>query len=140
MNILIYRSWKKSMNIKTNEYICPNMFEYIQISLYSFHTLLDNKSEDCFPFRSIYASTTVRNTEKFANIFIPTISFLGIICNILNIYVLSNSETRAASTVFSVSLLFLTQSLYALVACMFYTFFSLNSISFAKPVVFKALL
>ena len=63
-----------------------------------------NKSEDCFPARSVYVSTTVRNIEKFASIFIPTMSVFGIICNILNIYVLSRFRIK---TCFHRLLLFL---------------------------------
>ena len=37
MNIQVYSAWKKSTNIKTNEYIRPNILEYIQISEYSSH-------------------------------------------------------------------------------------------------------
>ena len=63
--------------------------------LVTFTLALGNKSEDCFPSRSLYVSTTVRNAEKFGNIFIPTMSFLGIICNILNIYVLSRFRNKS---------------------------------------------
>ena len=54
-----------------------------------------NKSDKCFPARSIYVSTNVRNIEKFASIFIPTMSLFGIICNILNIYVLSRFRIKS---------------------------------------------
>ena len=54
-----------------------------------------NKSEDCFPARSVYVSTTVKNIEKLASIFIPTLSVFGIICNILNIYVLSRFKIKS---------------------------------------------
>ena len=39
MTIRIYLAWKKTKNIKTNEYICPNIFEYIEISEYVSHTV-----------------------------------------------------------------------------------------------------
>ena len=54
-----------------------------------------NKSEDCFPARSVYVSTTVKNIEKLASIFIPTMSVFGIICNILNIYVPSRFRSKS---------------------------------------------
>ena len=38
MNIRTYFPWKKSTNVYTNEYICLNIFEYIQISEYLSHT------------------------------------------------------------------------------------------------------
>ena len=38
MNIQIYWAWKKSTNIRTNEYIFPNIFTNIWISEYLSHT------------------------------------------------------------------------------------------------------
>ena len=40
MKIRIYSPWKNLTNIWTNEYICQNIFEYIQISKYLSHTEL----------------------------------------------------------------------------------------------------
>ena len=44
MIIRIYSPWKKFTNAWTNEYICLNIFEYIRITKYSSHTVIQDKT------------------------------------------------------------------------------------------------
>ena len=56
-----------------------------------------SSSSTCFinSSRHLNRSSTARNLEYFAIIFLPTTSVLGIICNLINIFVLSRIKTKS---------------------------------------------